>query len=154
MTKAQGAAAHGSTEQEADANALGSALDSEGDSELNAQEVEGEGAVASKLSHTIWFWVGFIAVIGLYAYSISAAIGNWIGMDQLATILADGLSDIGRVWLVVGVAVPALALLVSLLIGVGKKRSTKLLLMVAGLTVVAVLQLDMMHLVPTTTYLG
>ncbi|MGO3832684.1 MAG: hypothetical protein ACTJGT_01850 [Microbacteriaceae bacterium] len=148
MTNAHGAAAHESVQKEADANMLDSELDAEFASE------EGEGAAPSKLSHTIWFWVGCIAVIGLYAYAISAAVGNWIGMDQLATILADGLSDIGRVWLVVGVAVPSLTLLVSLLIGVGKKRSTKLLLMVAGLTVVAVLQLDMMHLVPTTTYLG
>lgn len=103
---------------------------------------------------TVWFWAGLVAVIGLYVYAVSAAVGNWIGMDQLATMLADGLSGIGRVWLVVGVAIPVLAFAVSALIGVGKSRGVKLLLLCAGLTVVAILQLDVMHLVPTTLYLG
>lgn len=101
----------------------------------------------------VFFWTAFILLIGLYLFEIFAAVGNWQGMAQIADVLADGLSATGVIWLAVGIAVPALALAAALIVTRKSSRGMKLLVLVLGLTLVAIFKLDLFYLVPTTSYL-
>lgn len=96
----------------------------------------------------------FTVLILLYAYAMIAAVGNWQGMAQIAAVLSDGLSPQGTFWLAFGVALPALILIAALIAGRGRTFGKRLLLLGLGLTILAVLQLDVLYFVPTTTYFG
>lgn len=110
---------------------------------------------AQKSAVARWgFWAALVAITGLYLYAIAAAIGNWVGMSNIAEILSDGLSTQGVIWLSIGVAIPVILLGASLILGRGKSHGQRLLLLLLGLTLVAVLQLDITHMIPTTRYLG
>lgn len=111
-------------------------------------------AASTSRFSTVMFWVVTTLVLGLFVYSVSAAVGNWIGMAALADLLADGLAPAGIAWLTVGVSIPVVFLVLALLLGRSRERSTKLLILFLGLALVAVMQLNIMHLIPTTTYLG
>lgn len=102
---------------------------------------------------SIGYWVVFVAIVALYVYALATAIGNWLGMSNIANILADGLSPSGILWLSVGVAIPVVTFIVASIVARGKLRWQRVLILLLGLTIVAVLQLDLMHMVPTTRYL-
>ena len=100
------------------------------------------------------FLIAAVALAGLYVFAVAQAIGNWFGIKQIAETLSDGLSGEGMVWLVVGIIVPVLAFVIAWLIGRRHTIPVKLLLLLLGIGVVAIMQLNIMHLVPTTTYLS
>ena len=110
--------------------------------------------VRGGIVQTIVFWGAYALLIGLYLFEIAAAFGNWQGMAQIAAALSDGLSVTGIVWLAVGVAVPIGALAVAVIVPRKASRGRKLLVLVLGLSLVALCKLNIFYLVPTTSYLS
>lgn len=102
----------------------------------------------------VFFVIAAIVLAGLYVFTVAQAIGNWFGMKQIAETLSDGLSGEGMVWLAVGIIVPVLVFVLAWLVGRKQTIPVKLLLLLLGIGVVAIMQLNIMHLVPTTTYLS
>ncbi|QIK62449.1 DUF3422 domain-containing protein [Leucobacter viscericola] len=95
--------------------------------------------------------VGFLLAV-LYLYAATAAIGNLIGMSGLAGALGTGLSAVGWIWLITGIVMPVVLLSLALILGRKRKAGIRILLLAVGITVVAVLQIDLMHLIPESSY--
>lgn len=105
-------------------------------------------------SRSVLFWAAWAAVTGLYLYALIAAVGNFLGMSTVAQTLTGQLSTSGTVWLTAGVVLPLLAFALALLLGRGRSRTQKFLLLATGLCLLAVMQLNIMHLVPNSSYFG
>lgn len=97
-------------------------------------------------------WTFGVLVTVLYAYAAVAAIGNLLGIPNVAAALGLDVSVAGWAWLSVGVALPVLGYAAALVIGRGRPGWAKIMLLVTGLCVVAILQLDIMHLVPQASF--
>ena len=88
-------------------------------------------------------WATAVVVTALYIYTVVAAIGNMIGM---ASFLGSALSPAAWIALGAGVVMPAIIYVVALLVGRGRSAGMRILILVTGLCVAAVIQLDMLHL--------
>lgn len=97
-------------------------------------------------------WVVGLLLTALYAYAVVAAAGNLIGMRAYGAALGTGLSASGWAWLIIGIALPVIVLGIALLVARGRGAGARLLLLATGLAVVAVLQLDMTHLITESSY--
>lgn len=89
-------------------------------------------------------WAAGVVLFGLYVYATVAAVGNLIGMS---TYLGAILGPLPWVLLGVAIAIPAIALVVSLLLGRGRGAGVRILLLAAGLCVTAAIHLEIMHLI-------
>lgn len=112
----------------------------------------GTGHQRSTTLGAVLFWIAAVGVIVLYAYAVVAAIGNWIGIAGYADALAGGLSLAGVLWLTLGVAIPVMSLALAVIVGRKRSKPVRLLILVLGLSLTAVMQLNVMHFVPTTSY--
>jgi hypothetical protein len=63
-----------------------------------------------------------------------------------------GITPSGWFWLGFGVLMPVVVYVLSLVIGRGRSAALRLLVIAAGLGVVAVVQLEVMHLVPQSGF--
>lgn len=97
-------------------------------------------------------WSAGLLIGLLYLYAIVAGIGNFVGVAGLSEALGTGLTGSGRFWLITGVAMPALVFVLALLLGRRRRAGTKILLLAAGVALVAVWQIDVMHVVPDSSY--
>ena len=97
-------------------------------------------------------WVVGVLLAVLYVYAAVAAVGNVLGMIGLAGALGTGLSGSGWLWLVLGVLIPLLVLGIALWLGRRRAAWTRILLLAAGIAVVAALQIDVMHVIPESSY--
>lgn len=97
-------------------------------------------------------WVAGVLLVVLYVYATTTAIGNLTGMLGLSGALGTGLSVAGWIWLVAGILLPPVLLAGALLLGRERPAGSRLLLLAAGIAAVAVLQLDLMHVIPESTY--
>lgn len=104
------------------------------------------------MAKRVFSWVAGVLLAVLYIYATTTAIGNLTGMLGLSGALGTGLSVSGWVWLIAGILLPPVALAAALLLGRGRAAGSRLLLLAAGIAVVAVLQLDLMHVIPESTY--
>jgi len=93
-----------------------------------------------------WTWGAILTL--LYALVVVNAVGNLIGMPQIAASLGTVLSATGWFWLVFGIALPVLVYAAALFIGRGRRPALRLLLLLAGIAAVSAFQLEIMHLVP------
>ncbi|WP_125100317.1 hypothetical protein [Leucobacter chromiireducens] len=98
-----------------------------------------------------WWGAGLLIAV-LYVHATVTGIGNLTGMLGLAGALGMGLSAGGWLWLVFGIAMPVLVFVAALLLGRKRGGGTRILLLMAGIAVVAVVQLDVMHLIPESSY--
>lgn len=89
-------------------------------------------------------WIVGILLVGLYAYETIAAVGNFIGMSGF---LGSAFGPLPWFLLVAGMVFPAIALVISLIAGRGRGPAMRLLLLAAGLTGVAAIHLEIMHLI-------
>lgn len=103
---------------------------------------------------TVLAWIAGVLLAVLYIFAAVTAVGNLLGMLGLAQAIGVGLSLTGVIWLAVGIAMPLLVLALALLFGRGKQPGIRILLLVAGIAVVAVLQIDLMHLIPESSYIA
>lgn len=89
-------------------------------------------------------WAMGVVLVGLYAYSTVAAVGNLIGMG---TYLGDALGVLPWVLLGIGVALPAISVIVALLLAHKRGAWARILLLATGLCLTAAIQLEIMHLI-------
>lgn len=101
---------------------------------------------------TVSAWVVGVLLAVLYVYAAIAAVGNVLGMIGLAGALGTGLSGTGWLWLTLGVLIPLVLLAVALWLGRGRAAWTRILLLAAGIAVVAALQIDVTHVIPESSY--
>lgn len=97
-------------------------------------------------------WVLGVLLGLVYVYLVVAAVGNVIGIVEMSGLLGLELNAIGWFWLVLGVALPVAAFVVALLIGRGRRAGARLLVLAAGIAAVAAIQLEVMHLVPQSSF--
>lgn len=97
-------------------------------------------------------WVAGVLLTVLYAYMVVAAIGNLVGLQQMGGAIGLELTGIGWFWLLLGVGLPVLILLLALLIGRKRRAGARLLVLAAGLALAAAVQLEVMHLVPQSSF--
>ena len=97
-------------------------------------------------------WSVGIIITGLYAYTVVAAIGNFVMLPEMGAAAGYGITPVGWWWLAFGVALPVVAYALALLIGRGRSASLRLLVLTAGICTVAALQLEVMHLVPQSSF--
>jgi len=93
-------------------------------------------------------WTIGAALIALYAWLAVAAVGNIVGLWQMAEALGLGMTPIGWFWLSFGVGLPVVVLALALLLGRRRGAGARLLVLAAGLALVAAVQLEVLHLVP------
>lgn len=99
-------------------------------------------------------WISGILIAVLYVFAAVTAVGNLLGMLGLAEEIGVGLSVTGLIFLVIGITMPLLVLVLALMLGRGRPPGMKILLLVAGIALVAALQIDLMHLVPESFYVS
>lgn len=99
-------------------------------------------------------WIIGVLITVVYAYAVIAAVGNLTGMIGLGGALGTGLSATGWTWLIVGVLMPIIVFGLALLIGRKRSAWMRVLALAAGLTVVAICQIDIMHLILESSYFG
>lgn len=97
-------------------------------------------------------WVMGVLLGLVYVYLVVAAVGNVIGIVEMSGLLGLELNAIGWFWLVLGVALPVAAFVVALMIGRGRRAGARLLVLAAGIAAVAAIQLEVMHLVPQSSF--
>lgn len=89
-------------------------------------------------------WIAGVVILALYAYAVAAGVGNLLGMSQF---LGEALGPLPWALLGTAIAVPVIALIVSLIIARGKSAWVRVLLLATGLCVSAAVQLEIMHLI-------
>ncbi|GAA2186957.1 hypothetical protein GCM10009786_09810 [Leucobacter alluvii] len=97
-------------------------------------------------------WSAGVLLGLLYLYAIVAGIGNLVGVMGMSAALDTGLTGSGRFWLVVGVVMPAVVFALALLLGRRRGAGARILLLAAGVALVAAWQIDIMHVVPDSSY--
>lgn len=88
----------------------------------------------------------------LYVYLVVAAIGNLIGLGNMAALLGLELTPAGWLWLSFGIALPVVVFAVALIIGRRRRAGSRLIVLAAGLALVAAVQLEVLILVPQTSF--
>lgn len=97
-------------------------------------------------------WVLGVLVTLLYVYLVVAGVGNLVGISEMAAVLGLSLTGAGWAWLSFGIALPLIAYGVALLIGRRRSPALRVLVLAAGLCVVAAIQLEVLHLVPQSSF--
>lgn len=97
-------------------------------------------------------WAIGILITALYAYTVVAAVGNVIMLPEMGAEIGYGITPVGWWWLGFGVALPVIAYAVALVIGRRRSAAVRLLVLAAGICVVAAVQLEVMHLVPQSSF--
>lgn len=106
------------------------------------------------MARRITVWAAAALLTALYIYTVIAAIGNAVLLPQMADSMGLGISGAGWFWLVFGIALPVLVYALALLIGKGRTAGPLLLVIAAGLGLVAAVQLEVLHLVPQSSFFG
>lgn len=97
-------------------------------------------------------WAAGLLLGLLYLYAIVAGIGNFVGVTGMSSALGTELTGSGRFWLVIGLVMPAVVFVLALLLGRRRSAGIRILLLAAGVALVAVWQIDVMHVVPNSSY--
>lgn len=104
------------------------------------------------MAKTVAAWTAGVLLALLYLYAAVAAIGNLMYFPGLANVSGLEVSSVGWTWLIIGVIMPVVLLSLALILGRKRKAGIRILLLAVGITVVAVLQIDLMHLIPESSY--
>ena len=102
----------------------------------------------------VFAWVLGVLLTGLYVSAVVAAVGNAIMLPNVADSLGLGISVSGWFWLVFGIAFPVVVFGIALVLGRGRSAALRVLVLAAGIALVAVAQLEITHLVPQSSYFG
>lgn len=97
-------------------------------------------------------WAAALLIVALYAYTVVAAIGNLIGIPGMADAMGLSMTGAGWFWLWFGVVIPIVVLGLALLTGRRRSAGLRVLVLAAGLCLVAAVQLEVMHLVPQASF--
>lgn len=99
-------------------------------------------------------WTLGALLTALYVYTVIAAVGNIVLLPRMASSMGLGITGTGWFWLVFGVLLPVAVYVLALLIGRGRSAAARLLVIAAGLCLVAAVQLEVLHLVPQSSFFG
>lgn len=97
-------------------------------------------------------WVIGLIITALYASTVVAAVGNIIGVPSMAEAIGLGISGTGWFWLWLGVVLPVVVFGIALLFGRGRRAAARVLILGTGLCVLAAVQLEILHLVPQSSF--
>lgn len=96
-------------------------------------------------------WIANTVLLALLTFTAVSALGNLIGMPQIARSLNAAITPIGWFWLVVPVLLPCVLAIAALCISWRKPAARPLFLLLA-LTITAVWQIEMLYLIPRGLY--
>lgn len=97
-------------------------------------------------------WAVGLLLTGLYVSVVVAGIGNMLLLPEMAGSMGLGMTVAGWFWLGFGVALPVIVFALALLVGRGRPAAMRLLVLATGIGVVAAVQLEVMHLVPQSSF--
>lgn len=97
-------------------------------------------------------WVLGALLTLLYVYLVVAAIGNVIGLTDMATAIGLTLTPVGWWWLMFGIALPIVVFMIALVIGRQRSAAVRVVVLAAGIAAVAAFQLEITHLVPQSSF--
>ncbi|MFV0433915.1 MAG: hypothetical protein ACK5LO_08055 [Leucobacter sp.] len=97
-------------------------------------------------------WVVGLLLTGLYVSVVVAGIGNIVLLPDMAASMGLSMTAVGWFWLSFGIALPVVAFALALLFGRGRSAAMRLLVLATGIGVVAAVQLEIMHLVPQSSF--
>lgn len=97
-------------------------------------------------------WVVGVLLTGLYASAVVAGAGNAVLLPRMAENMGLGISGAGWFWLGFGIALPVAVFALALLLGRGRSAAMRVLLLATGIALVAAVQLEVMHLVPQSSF--
>lgn len=119
--------------------------------------VESAGATVERAQRGLLYWLGWVFIVVsavLYGYAIWSAVGNLILFPQFAASLGLGLTWAGWFWLILQITLPVLIAGFAVLIGRKQTVPMRALILIAGVALVSVLSIDIMHSIPQTSYFG
>lgn len=102
----------------------------------------------------IFAWIVWVLLAGLFVEVTVNAVGNAVQLPQMAASLGLGINALGWFWLAAQIALPLVVLLVAVILGWRRGMAARLLLLVAGISLVAAVQLEITQLVPAISFLG
>lgn len=105
-----------------------------------------------KIFSTIFVWLAFACLTVLYASATLNAYGNFFGVLYMAKAMSGKLLPWAEPTLIAQIALPAIVYAVALFAG-RKNWFSRLILLAVGITVVAVVHLNLYHLLPYTALL-
>ncbi|MEV8337303.1 hypothetical protein [Leucobacter sp. NPDC077196] len=97
-------------------------------------------------------WAAGLLLGLLYLYAIVAGIGNLVGVMGMSSALGTEVTGSGRFWLIIGLVMPAVVFVLALLLGRRRSPGIRILLLAAGVALVAAWQIDLMHVIPESSY--
>lgn len=97
-------------------------------------------------------WIAGILIALLYVYTVVAAVGSLTGLPRMGEAMGVVITGTGWFWLWFGVALPVVVFALALVIGRRRPAWQRLLVLAAGLCLVGAVQLEVMHLVPQSSF--
>lgn len=94
------------------------------------------------------YWALGAVLSAIYAFTMLAPFGDLMGLPQMGFAISPG----GWFWLVVGVALPPIVYALALVAGRKKSGGVRILMLLTGLLVLSLMQLQMLLLVPLSSF--
>lgn len=106
------------------------------------------------MTRRIISWTVWAIITGLYVYMVVAAVGNIVLLPQMVSSIGVTVTGTGWFWMIFGVALPPVAYAVALILARRSTRAVRLLALATGLCATAAIQLEVLLLVPQSSFFG
>lgn len=106
------------------------------------------------MTRRIITWAVWAIVTGLYIYMVVAAVGSLTLLPQMVSATGLSMTGAGWFWLIFSVAVPPIAYAAALILSRRSGAVVRLLALATGLCAAAAVQLEVMLLVPQSSFFG
>lgn len=97
-----------------------------------------------------WSVFGLLTVLA--GYMVVAAVGNLLLLPEMGASLGLQVNAVGWGWLWAGVALPVVTYALALVVARGRSVWVRVLITATALAVTAAFQLEIMHLVPQSSF--
>ncbi|MHA3683937.1 hypothetical protein ACXR2T_04320 [Leucobacter sp. HY1910] len=106
------------------------------------------------MTRRIISWAVWAIITGLYVYMVVAAVGNIVLLPQMVASIGVSITGAGWFWMIFGVALPPLAYALALVFARRSGTAVRLLALATGLCAAAAIQLEVLLLVPQSSFFG
>lgn len=120
---------------------------------IEHEQVDIQPMTAKSRLTIIFTWTISVLVLVLYAWAIVNAVGNFVGLRGFARSLESDLTMTGWFWLLGGILLPIVIAVLAFFLA-RKQPEKRWLVLLVGLALVALLQLNVQHLVPQSSFFG
>ncbi|MGO1841048.1 MAG: hypothetical protein ACTHZM_03130 [Canibacter sp.] len=120
---------------------------------IEHEQVDIQPMTAKSRLTIIFTWTISVLVLVLYAWAIVNAVGNFVGLRGFARSLESDLTMSGWFWLLGGILLPIVIAVLAFFLA-RKQPEKRWLVLLVGLALVALLQLNVQHLVPQSSFFG